>query len=264
MLKGKNAIVIGASKGIGKAIAELFCDNGAYVTLMSSSEANLKEAVKGIKSKGGKADYIVVDISRIDSVKKAFDKYRDLRKKVDILVNNAGIYRENTDTHDDKGNINIDAVNQLINTNLLSYWWCTLMAKDLINDGGSVINVSSVNGITGKGNSDIYDITKAGINNLTLNQARQLSSRKIRVNAICPSSTITPMRDDAMGRYLKDKTRQDFDEFEASTIPFKRLCDPSEIAELALFMACDKSSYMTGQIISVDGGFLLKPFFFDE
>ncbi len=262
MLKNKNAVIIGASRGIGEAIAKLFAQNGAHVTLMGRSEKNLKKVADEITSSGGSADYIMLDIAKVESVKEAFKKYKSLGKKIDVLVNNAGIYRENSDTHDDNGKINMDVVYDLINTNVLGYWWSTLIAKSLINDEGSVINISSVNGIIGKGNSDIYDLTKAGVNNLTLNQARQLSSRKIRVNAICPSSAVTPMRDEAMARYLKGKSRKEFDKFEASTIPFKHLGSPDDIAELALFMASDKSKYMTGQIISVDGGFLLKPFFF--
>jgi NAD(P)-dependent dehydrogenase (short-subunit alcohol dehydrogenase family) len=262
MLKNKNAVVIGAGRGIGEAIAKLFARNSAYVTLMDYSEENLKKVASEITSLGGLTNYIVVDVSKIESVKKAFEKYRLLHKKIDVLVNNVGIYRENSDTHNDDGKINADIVDNLIKTNMLSYWWSVLMAKSLINDEGSVINISSVNGIIGKGNSDIYDLTKAGINNLTLNQARQFSPRKIRVNAICPNSTVTPMRDETIARYLKGKSREDFDKFEASTLPFKRLGSPSDIAELALFLASDKSKYMTGQIISIDGGFLLKPFFF--
>ena len=250
-MKNKNAIIIGAGRGMGEAIAKLFAKNGANVILMDRSEENLKKVTKEI---GGSAKYIVVDSSEIESVKQAFKQI----KKIDVLVNNVGIYRENSDTHGEK--IDLDLVYNMISTNLLSYWWCTLLAKDLIKDGGSIIYISSINGIIGKGNSDIYDMTKAGVNNLTLNNARQFASRKIRVNAICPSSTITPMRDEAMARYLKG-SREKFDKHEAESIPFKRLGRPSDIAEMVLFLASDKSKYMTGQIITVDGGFMLKPTF---
>ena len=135
-------------------------------------------------------------------------------------------------------------------------------AKDLMNKGGSIINVSSVNGLRGKGGSDIYDMTKAAVNNFTLNLARQLAPKKITVNAVCPSSTITPMRDDAMQRYLVSGTREEFDAHEAGTIPLGRLCDPEEIAEMIAFLASEKARYITGQIISVDGGFSVMPRYF--
>lgn len=263
MLKNKNAVIVGGSKGIGKAIAELLAKKGANICLISRSEDNLKQVTEEIKSKGGSADYIIGDISKPESMKNVFKQYKSSKRKIDILVNNSGIYRENSDTNPDN-NPDLDIVYSIINTNMLGYWWTTLFVKDLLNDGASIINISSVNGITGKGSSDIYDMTKAAINNLTLNQARQLAKRRIRVNAICPSSTITPMREDAMGRYLKGKSRKEFDEYEASTIPFKRLCKPEEIASLALFLASNDSSYITGQIISIDGGFLLKPIFLDN
>ena len=263
MLKNKNAVIVGGSRGIGEAIAKLFAKNGAKVCLISRNEKSLKSVANDIKSAGGSSDYIVADISKPDSIKKAFKQYKSSGRKIDILVNNAGIYRENSDTHP-KDVVDLDVVYSIVNTNMLGYWWSFIFAKELLKDGASIINISSINGIIGKGSSDIYDMTKAGVNNLTLNQARQLASRKIRVNAICPSSTVTPMRDDAMARYLKNKSRKEFDKYEASTIPFKRLCKPEEIANVALFLANDHSSYITGQIISVDGGFLLKPVFFGE
>jgi len=260
MLNEKNVVIIGGSRGIGESIAKLFAKNRANITLMSRSKKDLKRVTDEIVLLGGKANWIFMDISDVKSVTTAFEKFRLFNKKINILINNSGIYRENSETYDDN-KINLEAIYNLINTNMLGYWWSTIIAQDLIIDSGSIVNISSVNGILGKSKSDIYDMTKAAINNMTLNHARKLSLRKIRVNAICPSSTITPMRDDAMNRYLKNKSREEFDNYEADTIPFKRLCDPQEIAEVALFLASDKSQYITGQIISVDGGFLLKPVF---
>jgi len=258
----KNAIVIGASRGIGESISRKLAENGFHVTLISRSEDDLKRVSEQIKFSGGSADYLVGDISKIESMKTVFQTYQASGRKIDVLVNNSGIYRENSDTYDED-NINSQVVSQIINTNMLGYWWSTIFARPLINHSGSIINISSVNGIIGKGGSDIYDMTKAAVNNLTKNQARQLAEREIRVNAVCPSSTITPMRDDALQRYLTtDKTRPEFDDLEANSIPFKRLGLPEEIAETVLFLASEKSRYMTGQIISVDGGYLLKPTFF--
>lgn len=264
MVKNKKAIVIGGSRGIGEAIAKLLAMREAEVCLMSRNEEDLKQVVEVINSAGGKADYILANIADYESVKNAFANYQLSGRKIDILVNNAGIYRENSETHkyeNNKLSVNLKIASELINTNLLGYWWSTLLASPLMNKGGSVINISSVNGIFGKGNSDIYDFTKAGINNLTLNQARQFFSRKIRVNCVCPSSTVTPMRDLAMSRYLQEK-REDFDQYEASTIPFQRLGKTEDIAEMVLFLASEKANYITGQIISVDGGYLLKPMLF--
>lgn len=266
MVQGKLAVIIGSSRGIGETTAKMLAKNGAKVCLMGRTQKDLERVAQEI-NQYSEADYMVVDIRKPESIKDAFIKYKNSGRKIDILVNNSGIYRENSDTHESfDGNIKInhEVVYNIINTNMLGYWWSTLCAKDLMNDDGSIIHISSVNGITGKGGSDIYDMTKAGINNLTLNHARQFAARKIRVNAICPSSTITPMRDFALQRYLKDASREDFDKQEANTLPFKRLGKEKDIANTVLFLASANSSYMTGQIISVDGGFLLKPTFFME
>lgn len=263
MLQGKNVIIMGASRGIGKAIAKLLAKNKANLCLISRTQEELQKIVTEIIASGHQATYLVGDVSKIEDVKLIFEKYGSSGKKIDVLVNNAGIYRENSETHP-SNIINIKEVYSLVHTNMLSYWWTVLLAKEQMNCGSSIINISSVNGILGKGNSDIYDMTKAAINNLTLNQARQLFAKKIRVNAVCPSSTITPMRDYALKKYLKDKTRKEFDSYEADTIPFKRLGLPDDIAEAVLFLASNSSKYITGQIISVDGGYLLKPFFFNE
>jgi 3-oxoacyl-[acyl-carrier protein] reductase len=269
MLKGKNAIIIGGSKGIGKSIAKLFAKHGANILIVSRNKENLRKVCEEIHSNGGLAKFIVGDISQPQSMRKVFGQYKISGNKIDILVNNSGIYRENSDTHSENKEIqsveiNLEIVNRLINTNMLGFWWSTKFAEPFLNEGGSIINISSVNGIIGKANSDIYDMTKAGINILTLNQARQFANNKIRVNAICPSSTITQMRDDALHRYLpKGRTRKEFDDLESKKNPLKRLGKSEDIAEMALFLASDKSSYLTGQIISVDGGFLLKPHFFN-
>lgn len=264
MVENKNIVIIGASRGIGEYTAKLLAKKGAFVCLISRTEEDLKRIIQEIRLSGGLADYIVADITKMEKMKEVFKRYKSSGKKIDVLINNSGIYKENSDTHqilNKEININLDTVSSIINTNLLGYWWSTLFAKELINENGSIINISSVNGIIGKGNSDIYDLTKAGVNNLTLNLARQLASRKIRVNAICPSSTITPMRDFALGHYLKEKSKEEFDCLEANSIPFKRLGTCEDIAQAILFLASGKSSYLTGQIISIDGGFLLKPTF---
>ncbi len=307
-LRGKNAVIIGGSRGIGAAIAELFVREGAAVCLISRSERDLQETVRKINSMavGGSmkagagnsenpaAEYIVGDISSAESMRQAFLKYAEknrgrddgvgsgregknsVSRRIDILVANSGIYRENSETHkwqrsgsseahgisevygDGAGlEIRHAVVQEIINTNMLGYWWSTLLAEPLLSDGGSVIYISSVNGIRGKGISDIYDMSKAAVNVHALNAARQLAPRRIRVNAVCPSSTITPMRDDAMRRYPPSTTRKEFDLFEAGTLPFGRLATAEDIAAAALHFASDESRYTTGTILQVDGGFML-------
>ena len=153
----------------------------------------------------------------------------------------------------------MDTIQELIKVNLLSYWYLGLKISTLMkkNNYGAIINISSVNGICGKAVCDIYDITKAGINNLTLNQAMQLAKFNIRVNAICPSSTITPMRDKAMAEYPPPISTNGYNQLEASSIPLQRLGNPEDIASLALLLSSKGGEYITGQIISIDGGFLL-------
>jgi 3-oxoacyl-[acyl-carrier protein] reductase len=208
--------------------------------------------------------YFVCDLSKDRDIKKTFMEILKKYPKIDILVNNAGIYKENESTHKAKkdGSIEFDSrvIQDLINVNMLAYWMCGLYAAEPMKKSkeGVIINISSVNSICGKVVCDVYDMTKAAVNNLTLNQAMQLADFNVRVNAICPSSTVTSMRDKAMGEYPPEEGREGFDRLEASMVPLKRLGRPEDIAFCALYLASNEASYITGQVISVDGGFLLK------
>lgn len=226
-----NVLITGASSGIGKEIANLFNNQGYTIITM------------GIN----KTDYnnYACDFNNYLEVKNVF-KIILARHKIDILINCAGIYKENE-------NMNNCDIYDMLNINLLSAWTLSNLFYEHT-EHGNIINISSVNGITGKSVSDIYDMTKAAMNNMTLNHARRFANKWIRVNAICPSSTVTPMRDYTIPK----NQRKQVDEHEISNLPIKRLGQPYDIAELALFLASNKASYITGQIIAVDGGWLLS------
>jgi len=260
-LTDKTALITGGGSGIGKAIATLFSQRGASVILVGRDEDKLKRTVEEISLE--KCSYFVCDLATIESIQRLVENIKQKSFSINILVNNAGIYKENHSTHtvkqEGKIEFNQELITKLLQVNLFSYWHLGLCVSNLMkkNHSGSIINISSVNGICGKGVCDVYDMAKAAVNNLTLNQARQFASSNIRVNAICPSSTLTPMRDKAMAEYPPKEGTKKFDELEASKIPLKRLGRPEDIAYLALLLASDQGSYITGQTVSVDGGFLL-------
>jgi 3-oxoacyl-[acyl-carrier protein] reductase len=266
-MKGKNAVIIGASRGIGEAIARNLYSKGCNVFITGRRTEDLSNITSSLSKPGAHSSHHKADISSPGEMKAAFRAYQDLGwGGIDILVNNAGIYRENSSTHslstDGEVDFDWETINDLIQTNMLGYFISTELARPLMRDNGSIVHISSVNGLRGKGGCDIYDMTKAGINVLTLNHARQFAPKGIRVNAVCPSSTVTPMRDDALGRYLPDGVqRRDFDESEAKSVPFQRLGKPEDIAQMVAFLSSDESCYTTGQIISVDGGYGLIPTF---
>lgn len=265
-LKGKVVLVTGGGRGIGKEIAKLFVKQGAEVIIISDVKKDLEESKAEIIKNVGKVDFVVCDNSKEEDIKKVMNYILSKYKKLDILVNNAGFYKENVDTHklelkNNEMNIkfNEELINKLISVDVLAYWRFGLYAAEIMKKQkkGVIINISSVNAICGKCVCDIYDMTKAAVNVLTLNQAMQLAEYNIRVNAICPSSVVTSMRDRATAEYLEGISREEYDKKEASTIPLGRIGKAEDIAYCALYLASDEANYLTGQIISVDGGFLL-------
>ncbi len=245
LLENKVAIVTGATRGIGKAIAEVFADNGADVifTYVSSDDrAKALEAdllSKGVRAKGYKFD--VADFSLCETI--VADIVKDF-ERIDIVVNNAGITRDTLLMR-----MSEEQWDQVMTTNLKSVFNMTKAVQRtmLKQRSGSIINMSSVVGVKGNAGQTNYAASKAGILGFTKSVALELGSRTIRCNAIAPGFIETEMTgklDEAMVQTWRD------------AIPLKRGGTPLDVANLALFLASDMSSYITGQVMNVDGGML--------
>ena len=239
----KTALVTGASRGIGRAIALTLAAKGYAVALNYAGSQAAAEAVKGeIEAAGGKAFTIQGDVSKAEDVDRIFKTIKEEFGQLDVLVNNAGITRD--DLLMRMSEEDFDAV---MDTNLKgTFHTIRHMSRYFLKQkSGKIINMSSVSGILGNAGQANYSASKAGVIGLTKSVARELASRRINVNAIAPGFIATDMTD-AMTEEAKEKI--------AESIPFKRIGQPEEIAEMALFLASDKSDYITGQVFAVDGG----------
>lgn len=245
LLKGKNALVTGASKGIGKAIAIRFAAEGANVafTYLSSIEQGkaleAELSAKGVKAKGYRSD--ASDFAQADKL--INDVIADFGS-IDILVNNAGITMDNLLLR-----MTEDAWDRVINVNLKSCFnTVKAVTKPMMKQkSGSIINMTSVVGIKGNAGQTNYAASKSGIIGFTKSVALEIGSRGIRCNAIAPGFIETEMTDK-----LDEKTIQLW----RDAIPLKRGGKPEDVAEACVFLASDMSSYITGQVLQVDGGML--------
>ena len=242
-LSGKTALVTGASRGIGRAIALRFAAEGAFVAVnYAGNEAAAGETLSAIASAGGSAvlsRFDVGDAAQVDAAVKALVAERG---RIDILVNNAGVTRDNLLmrlTEDD-----FDAV---VRTNLKGTFLVTkVVSRQMIRQrSGRIVNMSSVVGEMGNAGQSVYAATKAGILGFTKAMARELASRAITVNAIAPGFITTDMT-----QSLPEAARKEF----AERIPLGRFGAPEEVAELALFLASDAAAYVTGQVVGINGG----------
>jgi dehydrogenase/reductase SDR family protein 4 len=245
VLKDKVAIVTGASRGIGKSIAETFAREGANVVICGRKQATLDEVAKEI---GPLARPVVCHIGHAEQIESLVEVTTREFGKIDILVNNAatnvayGPILQSTDAQFDK----------MIELNLKSAFRLTRMvAPDMCQRGvGSIINISSVSGLRPQRNSMIYSLTKAALIMMTQAYALELGPMGVRVNAIAPGLIETTLSE----HFWKD------DKFMAPILsrqPIARIGKPSEIADVALLLASNQSSYMTGQTLVVDGGLML-------
>jgi len=242
-LSGKTALVTGASRGIGRAIAVRFAREGAFVVVnYAGNDAAAAETLAAIESAGGGAVLSRFDVGDAAQVDESVKAIVASRGRIDILVNNAGVTRDNLLmrlTEDD-----FDAV---VRTNLKGTFLVTkAVSRQMIRQkGGRIVNMSSVVGEMGNAGQSVYAATKAGIIGFTKAMARELASRGITVNAIAPGFVTTDMTEK-----LPEATRKEF----AERIPLGRFGAPEEVAELALFLCSDAAAYVTGQVVGINGG----------
>lgn len=243
MLEGKIALVTGASRGIGRQIALTLAAKGACVIVnYNGSAAKAEEVVKEITEAGGKAEAVQCNVSDFESCKEMMDTIVKTYGRLDILVNNAGITRDNLIMK-----MSEEEFDAVIETNLKGVFNCIkhISRQMLKQRAGRIINISSVSGVLGNAGQANYCAAKAGVIGLTKCVAREMASRGITVNAVAPGFIKTEMTD-----VLKDEVKSALME----QIPMKQFGETEDIANTVAFLASDEARYITGQVISVDGG----------
>jgi 3-oxoacyl-[acyl-carrier protein] reductase len=246
-LEGKVAVVTGASKGIGAAIAQHLAAEGAQVVVnYASSKEGADKTVAAITAKGGKAIAVKGDVGKAADVEHLFAETRKAYGKLDILVNNAGIYQ-----FAPLEGVTEDLFHKQFNTNVLGLLLATREAVKLFgNAGGSVINISSAVTSLTPANTAVYTGTKGAVDSITGVLAKELGARQIRVNAINPGMIETEGTQ-TMGVTAADS---DMRKWAESAAPLGRIGQVDDIAPTAVYLASDDSKYMTGEILTVSGG----------
>ena len=245
LLKGKTAIITGASRGIGKGIAKEFASNGANVAFTFSKSVELaKEFEKELTSLGVKAVAYQSDAANYNDSIELVEKIIKDFDSIDILVNNAGITRDNLLMR-----MQEEDFNQVIKVNLNSVFNMTkAVQKTMLKQrSGSIINMSSVVGVKGNAGQSNYAASKAGIIGFSKSIALELGSRNIRCNVIAPGFIETEMT-----KKLDEKIIENW----RNSIPLKRGGTPADVANACIWLASDMSSYVTGQVLNIDGGLL--------
>jgi 3-oxoacyl-[acyl-carrier protein] reductase len=240
-LTGKTAIVTGASRGIGRGIATLLASRGAHV-IAGARGQNAAETVAEIQQVGGRAELASVDVTDAASIDALVRGALERHGRIDILVNNAGIARDNLMLRMKRGDWD-----EVLATNLTSAFTAVqAVLKPMVKQrGGRIISISSVVGETGNAGQANYAASKAGLIGFSKALAREVASRNITVNVVAPGLIATDMT-----KAISDKAQGDW----ASSIPLGRLGTPSDVAAAVCFLASDEASYITGQVLAVNGG----------
>lgn len=243
---GKTDVIFGGGSGIGEALARRFSEAGARVVLAGRTLEKLKGVSHSISEKGGEAHAYQVDIRSSHAVKTFFETIVAQFGRIDVACNSAGTVADLVKLTD----VTEEDFDQVVDTNLKGTWLC--MKYELLhmkNEGsGVILNVSSINGIGGTPRISIYAASKAAINHLTKTAALEHAHDQIRINALCPGPVEAPLLEEVFRQ--TGLAKKDYQ----AVIPQGRIASTQEIANTALWICSDYSSYMTGQIISVDGG----------
>ncbi len=236
-----NALVTGGSRGIGKAICIKLAESGHHVIInYHKNKQKAKESLQEV-NKHSSGELLKFDVANSKEVENAINKWKAENKErhIDILINNAGIRKDNVIIW-----MNNDEWEEIINTNLNSFFYLTrLLIQDmLVNKFGRIINIVSLSGLKGLPGQINYSAAKAGLIGATKALAQEVGKKKVTVNAVAPG-------------YIKTDMTKELDEKELKrTIPLNRFGYPEEVAELVNFLASERSSYITGEVISINGG----------
>ncbi len=246
MEEKKVVLITGGARGIGRKVAEVYAENGYDVVINYVSEKTDVEGIKKeIEEKGVKCSLVKADVSKAEEVEKMVEQAIQEFGKIDVLVNNAGITRDcllmrmSEEEFDKVIEINLKGT-YLVTKQVIKY----MMKKRQ----GSIINLASVVGVVGNAGQCNYSASKAGIIGFTKSVAKELAARNIRANAVAPGFIETDMTN-----VLKDEIKENIN----TQIPLKRMGTAKEVAELIYFLGSEKSSYITGQVINVDGGMVM-------
>jgi 3-oxoacyl-[acyl-carrier protein] reductase len=241
-LKGKVAIVTGGAQGIGKSIANQLAQAGANVVIADVMEEVAKSTAQEISQKGNEAISIKVDVSSLSSVEEMVKKTLDKFGRIDILVNNAGITRDALVMRMKEEDWDL-----VLDINLKGAFNCIKVVSPIMvkQKSGKIVNIASIVGIIGNIGQANYSASKAGLIALTKTCARELASRRINVNAVAPGFIQTSMTE-RLPAQVKEKL--------SSQIPFGEIGKPEDVASAVLFLVSEKASYITGEVIRVDGG----------
>ncbi len=244
-LKDKISLITGAAQGIGKTIALKFADEGSDIILLDINEEKCEEVANEIKRKNRKTWTYKIDVSDYKQVEELFNNEMATWGRVDVLVNNAGITRDNLIVRmkeaewDDVIRINLKGV----------FNFCKVASRFMMKQrSGVIINISSIIGLVGNIGQVNYSASKAGILGITKSLAKELASRNIRVNAVAPGFIQTSMTEE-----LNEERKK----LMLNAIPLNRIGTPEEVADAVLFLASGESSYITGQVINIDGGMVM-------
>lgn len=243
---GKTVLITGASRGIGKSIALAFAKAGAHVVINYASKPELAEVVaEEARSFGVEAFVIGCDVSNEEAVESMIDTIEKTFKPIDFLVNNAGVTRDGLLIRMKDADWD-----QVMDINLKGTYLCTkhVGKRMLKRKSGNIVNVTSVVGLTGNAGQSNYSASKAGVIGFTKSIAKEFASRGIRVNAVAPGFIETDMT---------GKLSEEVIESYSKAIPLGRMGSPEDVAAAVLFLSSEQASYMTGQIITVDGGMTL-------
>jgi 3-oxoacyl-[acyl-carrier protein] reductase len=241
-LTGQVAIVTGASRGIGRGIAERLGRDGAYVVVnYSGSEKDADEVVDAISDAGGKSVSIQADLSNVDDIQTLFAKTVDYFGKLDILVNNAGISGSTGPIE----NVTLEDYERVFNLNVRGVLFALQEAAKRMRNGGRIVNISSSTTLYPEAGMSVYAASKAAVNLLTQVMAQEVGSRNITVNTVIPGPTVPGM----FGRLPPDLQQQ-----AAASSPFNRVGTPQDIADVVAFLVSEEARWISGQDICANGG----------
>jgi 3-oxoacyl-[acyl-carrier protein] reductase len=248
LLENKVALVTGASRGIGRAIATALAREGARVVInYTSNHQAAMDTLAAVEAAGSRGVVVQADVAKADDCEKLVKATLDNFGRIDILVNNAGITRDNI-----VARMKAEEWQAVLDTNLTGAYQCVRAAmRPLLKQksGGRIINLSSVIGLAGGSGQANYAAAKAGLIGLTKSLARELAGRDITVNAVAPGYIDTEMT-----AVLPENVREGI----ATQIPLGRTGKPEDVAEAVVFLASDRAGYITGQVLAVDGGMVMQ------